>query len=337
MTVQPATTSRDRPDESVPDPTPPGTHVVVVVPAFRVAERIEGVLDGIPAWVRTILVVDDASPDDTARRVERRAEARVELLSHATNQGVGGAMVTGFRRALELGADVVVKIDGDGQMDPRFLPQLLAPVLGGEADLAKGNRYRDRHGLRAMPPVRLLGNTALTFLLKLASGHWDMFDPTNGYLAIRAHVLRLLPLERLPRDYFFESGLLIELGILRAKVQDVSIPARYGDEASSLSIGLTLLRFPPRLLRGLARRVLLRYFLYDFTAVSAFLVVGLPLLAFGVVFGALHWIRSIATGEFASTGTVMLAALPIILGFQLVLQALVVDIANRPRGPLPPP
>ncbi len=316
---------------------PAGVHVVVVVPAYRVAEQIEGVLDGIPAWVRGVLVVDDASPDDLATRVERRGEQRVELLRHDTNQGVGGAMVTGMRRALELGADLVVKMDGDGQMDPDYLPALLAPVLAGEADLAKGNRYLDREALRAMPAERLVGNTALTFLLKLASGHWDMFDPTNGYFAVRAHVVRLLDLDRLPRDYFFESGLLIELGILRARVQDVAIPARYGDEPSSLSVGGSLVGFPPRLVGGLWRRIVRRYFLFDFTAVSAFLALGLPLFLFGVAFGVAHWIRSIRTGEVASTGTVMVAALPVILGFQLLLQALVVDIANRPRGPLSPP
>ncbi len=318
------------------DPAP-GVAVVVVVPAFRVAEQIEAVLDGVPAWVRAVLVVDDASPDDLAARVERRGEERVELLRHERNQGVGGAVVTGFRRALELGADVVVKMDGDGQMDPAYLPALLEPLLAGEADLAKGNRYRDREALRDMPAERLVGNTGLTFLLKLASGHWDMFDPTNGYLALRVHVLRLLDLDRLPRDYFFESGLLIELGVLRARVRDVAIPARYGSEPSSLSVGGTLVGFPGRLVAGLCRRVARRYFLFDFTAVSAFLALGLPLFLFGVVFGAVHWIRSIRTGEVASTGTVMVAALPIILGFQLLLQALVVDIAERPSAPLSPP
>jgi len=312
-------------------------HVAVVVPAYRVEERIEEVLTTIPDWVRTIVVVDDASPDATAQRVARLADPRIRLIRHAQNRGVGGATVSGMQAALEAGADLVVKMDGDGQMDPAYLPALLAPLLLHTADLAKGNRYQRLGSLEGMPLVRRLGNAALTFLLKAASGHWRMFDPTNGYLAARADLLRRLPLERLPRGFFFESGLLVELGLQRAKVQDVAIPARYRGETSSLSIGAALLEFPFRLLLACARRIARHYFLYDFSAVSVFLLFGIPMLSFGVAFGVWEWIRSARTGVPATTGTVMLAALPIILGFELLLQALVVDIAHAPAEPICPP
>ncbi len=311
--------------------------VAVVVPAYRVEDRIEEVLRTIPPWVRTVVVVDDASPDATAERVARVADPRVRLIHHPQNRGVGGATVTGMHAALEGGADIVVKMDGDGQMDPAHLPELLAPLLDHTADLAKGNRYQRLGSLEGMPWVRRLGNAALTFLLKAASGHWRMFDPTNGYFAVRADLLRRLRLERLPRGYFFESGLLMELGLHRAKVQDVPIAARYRGERSSLSIGAALLQFPFRLLLGCARRVARHYFLYDFTAVSVFLLCGAPMLLFGVGFGAWEWARSAVTDVPATTGTVMLAALPVILGFQLLLQALVVDIANAPAVPICPP
>jgi len=312
-------------------------HVAVVVPAYRVEDRIEEVLRTIPPWVRTVVVVDDASPDATAERVARVADSRVRLIRHPENRGVGGATVTGMRAALDAGADLVVKMDGDGQMDPVHLPELLAPLLDHTADLAKGNRYQRLGSLEGMPWVRRLGNAALTFLLKAASGHWRMFDPTNGYFAARADLLRRLRLERLPRRYFFECGLLVELGLFRARVQDVPIPARYRGETSSLSIGSVLLEFPLRLFLGCARRIARHYFLYDFTAVSVFLLSGGPMLLFGVSFGAWEWLRSAITGVPATTGTVMLAALPVILGFQLLLQALVVDIANAPAEPICPP
>ena len=315
----------------------PSLRVAVVVPAYRVEANIEEVIRTVPPWVASIVVVDDGSTDRTAERVEALRDPRVRLVRHERNQGVGAAVVRGFREALSEGPHVVVKMDGDGQMDPAHLSRLLAPLLRHEADLAKGNRYRSLRSLDGMPVVRRLGNAGLTFLVKLASGHWSMFDPTNGFFAVRAGILERLDLDRLPRDYFFECGLLIELGLLRARVADVAIPARYRGEGSSLSVGRALAGFPFRLLRGCVRRILRQYFLYDFTAASLFLASGIPLLAFGVGFGSYQWLRSAATGVVASTGTVMLAALPVILGFQLLLQALVLDVANAPSEPVCPP
>lgn len=314
-----------------------GVHVAVVIPAYRVETRIEEVISTLPAWVATVVVVDDASPDHTSDRVERIGNPRVRLIRHDRNQGVGGAMITGFREAIRAKADVVVKMDGDGQMDPAQLRRLLEPILRHEADLSKGNRYRRLASLHGMPLVRRIGNAGLTFLVKLASGHWKMFDPTNGYFAVRTDALRRLELSRLPRGYFFECGLLIELGLVRARVSDVPIPARYRGEESSLSVGAALVGFPARLLAGCVRRVLRQYFLYDFTAASLFLAAGVPMMLFGIGFGSFRWYLSAVTGVAATTGTVMLAALPVILGFQLLLQALVLDVANAPAEPICPP
>lgn len=309
-------------------------HVAVVVPAYRVEDRIGEVLRTLPEWVRSVVVVDDRSPDRSAERVEAIADPRVRIVRHERNLGVGGAVVTGFREALRLGAHLIVKMDGDGQMDPAHLTRLLAPLVRHDADLAKGNRYRTLRTLEGMPLVRRLGNAALTFLVKLASGHWKMFDPTNGYFAVRADLLRRIDLDRLPKGYFFECGFLIELGLERAKVEDVPIPARYRGERSSLSVGSALFGFPARLLAGCARRIVRQYFLYDFSAASLFLATGVPLLGFGIGFGVVQWYRSAVTGVTASTGTVMLAALPVILGFQLLLQALVLDVASAPSEPV---
>lgn len=311
-----------------------GETIGVVIPAFRVADQIESVIRGVPDFVDAIIVVEDASPDDTAARVERLADPRVTLIRHNINQGVGGAVRTGFTEALRRNLDVVVKMDGDDQMDPSEMPRLLAPLLAGRADMAKGNRYHDLRSLRQMPKVRILGNAGLTFLIKLASGYWQMFDPTNGYFAIRTEILRRIELSKLPSRYYFESGFLIYLGIIGAVVEDVPIAARYGQEHSSLSVGRTLLEFPPRLFWGLLRRLFWRYTVYDFSPVSLFLILGFPLLIGGIWFGWKAWWQGAAAGTPASAGTVMLAAMPIIFGFQLILQALVVDIGNVPRQPL---
>ena len=309
----------------------------VVVPAYRVARHIEQVVRGLPSYVRSIIVVVDASPDDTRARVEALADPRVTLLVHETNQGVGGAMQTGFREALRQDLDLVVKMDGDDQMDPAEMPRLLRPLIEGRADMTKGNRYEHIQALKSMPGVRIVGNAGLTFLVKLASGYWSNFDPANGYVALRTDVLRRIDLARLHKRYFFESGFLIQLGILRAVIEDVAIPARYGDERSSLSIPRTLFGFPPRLLWGFCRRIFWRYFVYDFTAVSAYLLLGLPSLLWGLVYGSLVWWEVQEGAGDATAGQVMLAAMPIILGVQMLSQSLALDIQSVPRQPLSPP
>lgn len=314
-----------------------GARVGVVIPAYRVGQQIERVIRGIPAWIGTIIVVEDASPDDTAERVQQVGDPRVTLIRHERNRGVGGAMATGFAEALRQGLDVVVKMDGDDQMDPAHLPRILAPLVAGSADVVKCNRYASLSALKQMPLLRVMGNAGLTFLVKLASGYWNTFDPANGYIAVRAKVLERIDFARLPRRYYFESGLLVELGIQRAVVVDVPISARYGDEISSLSVPKTLLEFPPRLMLGLLRRLFWRYFVHDFSAVSVFVLIGAPLFAFGAGYAAWWRWHPKAPFEVAGPGEVMMAAMPIILGVQFLLQAVVLDIQNVPRVPISPP
>jgi len=310
--------------------------VAVVVPAYRVASHIESVVKTIPSWVRWIIVVDDASPDAGKDIVARLAmdDLRVQLVRHEVNRGVGGAVCSGYRHALSLGADIAVKMDGDGQMDPRYLRALLSPILRGDADYTKGNRFHHGAELTRMPFVRLVGNAALGFLVRISSGYWNLYDPTNGYTAIHRKVLRQLPLEALARDYFFESDMLGQLGLLSACVMDVPIPARYADETSSLRIGRVLYRFPPLLLRGFLRRLWKRHLMATFSVFGLYVSVGTVLLLLGSAFGLWHWVHSILTGSPATAGTVMLGALPVLLGFQLLIQAIAVDVAGVPRIPL---
>jgi dolichol-phosphate mannosyltransferase len=308
--------------------------VAVVIPAYRVARHIGNVIRAIPELVSDIVVVDDASPDDTAQIVGGLGDPRVHLLRHEHNGGVGAAMITGYRRALELGADVVVKMDGDDQMDPQYLAPLIEPLAGGEADYTKGSRFFYTRRLRQMPLLRRAGNLALSFLTKAASGYWDVFDPTNGYTAVHRGVLEALDWSNVDRRWFFETSMLIELSLARAVVRDVQIPARYGGERSSLSEASAALRFPGKLLAAFFRRIWLQYFVREFSPVSLFLVAGLFLSTFGTVWGLVHWMRSAQTGGQASTGTVMIAVVPLILGVQLLLQAVSLDIQSSPKVPL---
>jgi glycosyltransferase involved in cell wall biosynthesis len=309
--------------------------VCVIIPMYRVEPYIREVIAGIPAWVWKIIVVDDASPDGSAQAAQALGDPRLVLLQHAENQGVGGAVLTGMRHAGDLGASVAVKMDGDGQMSPAYLWDLVEPILAGRADYTKGNRFFHRKEISRMPAVRRFGNLGLSFLTKLASGYWNVFDPTNGYLAIHMETFQALDSQQIHRRYFFETSMLLELSLARAVVLDVPMPARYQGEISSLSVRGALYEFSHSLMRGFLRRVWLQYFVLDFSLGSLFLVIGLLMCLFGGTWGAIFWDRSIRSGVPASTGTVMIAVVPLILGFQLLLQALAFDIQNAPKTILP--
>ncbi len=307
--------------------------VAVVIPAYRAARTIENVIAGVPSFVRHIVVVDDGSPDETADVVRRAGDPRVDLVAHETNQGVGGAVVTGDQRAVALGAEIIAKMDADSQMDPDYLLQLITPIVLGEADYTKGNRFLHERELRAMPGRRRFGNSGLSFMTKLASGYWSVFDPTNGYTAIHASLVPLLATATVAKRFFFESSMLLNLSLLRAVVRDVYIPARYG-AGSHLSESRAAVQFPFQLFRGFLRRLRLQYFVRDFTAVSLYIVFGLVLTLFGTVWGLWHFLISAQSGVVATTGTVMIAVLPLIVGVQLLLQAVTLDIQSAPTMPL---
>ncbi|MBE0670703.1 MAG: glycosyltransferase family 2 protein [Anaerolineales bacterium] len=310
--------------------------IATIIPAFCVERDIETVLRGIPDYIKHIIVVDDSSPDSTAALVAdaKKKDDRITLISHSKNQGVGGAMVTGFRKALELGAQIVVKLDGDGQMDPAYIPSLVTPLIQDKADYTKGNRFRDFASLQRMPFIRRVGNLGLSFLTKVATGYWTIFDPTNGFFAARAEVIAQLPLEKIDKRYFFETSMLANLYLLNAFVLDIPIPARYGSEMSNLSIRRTLFEFPIKLFGVFLRRILLKYFIYDFSMISLYIISGIPLLLFGLIFGIIKWIEYASKNIPAPTGTVMLPTLSVILGIQLVLSAIEIDMNSTPRQPL---
>lgn len=307
------------------------TRVAVVIPCYRVERKVAAVIATVPSFVSLIVAVDDGCPNGSGQVIRELNDARVVVISHTRNQGVGGAVMTGYRECLRRGADIVVKMDGDGQMDPARLPALIAPLLRGEADYTKGNRWTHCARLANMPWARRLGSLGLSFLAKLASGHWNVFDPCNGYTAIRAAVLRQLDHECVARDYFFEISMLVELGILSANVRDVPTASIYGDETSSLRIGRVLRTFPPRLVRSLARRIWARHFVGEFGPIGLFLTSGLLLVAWAILFGGCSWLSSWRSGVPATSGTVMLAAMPFLAGFELLLQALVMDITMGQR------
>ena len=234
-----------------------GRRIVVVVPAYNEAGFIETTLASVPEFVDAILVVDDASTDETSSIVRRMADPRIVLLSHETNQGVGRALSTGYQRFLESSTndlDICVVMAGDGQMDPRNLPALLRPLLLNLADYAKGNRLHSPSTLAEMPFVRRLGNRILTYATRLATGDWNLGDSQCGYTAISGRGLRALDLHDLYPRYGYPNDLLIKLRRARVSIAEVPVRAVYGDEVS----GIQPLRVVPRILLMLARGFLRR-------------------------------------------------------------------------------
>jgi dolichol-phosphate mannosyltransferase len=310
--------------------------VWLVVPCYKVRAHIMRVIRSTPSWFEGIVCVDDACPENTGDLIEaENTDPRVVVVRLGKNQGVGGATLAGYAEAARRGGRVLVKVDGDDQMDLHYAAQLVAPILLGEADYAKGNRFTSISHLTSMPTVRVLGNAMLSFAAKLSTGYWNIFDPTNGYTALEANVARLVMQKQVSRRFFFETDLLYHLGTLRAVVRDVPMPARYADEVSNIRIGRIVGPFAFRHARNFAQRVIGQYFVRDFSAASLELVFGLFFLLFGAGYAASYLANRIP-GQAASAGVVMLAALPVILGVQFLLQAMNFDVLNVPSRPIHP-
>ena len=242
--------------------------------------------------------------------------------------------MTGYRATLKDGIDIIVKLDSDGQMDPALIIDFVGPIVDGEADYTKGNRFFELEKVKSMPRIRLIGNAILSFMCKLSSGYWNLFDPTNEFTAIHADVARRLPFNSISKRYFFESDILFRLNTLRAVVIDIPMEAKYGDEISNLKISRIVGEFLVKHSKNFIKRIFYNYYLRDMSLASIELPVGLSLLLFGTIYGIYHWVHSTTLGITTPVGTVMIAALTILMGVQLVLAFLSYDIANIPNRPV---
>jgi len=307
--------------------------ITVVVPAYKVRSQILKVLESIGDEVQHILVIDDQCPDKSGKYVKDNiSDSRVEVIFHQANLGVGGAVKSGYRRALELESDVVVKIDGDGQMDSSKIIEMTNAIKEREVDYTKGNRFFDVEAIRQMPKIRILGNLGLSFMTKISSGYWNIFDPNNGYTAISRNALEKIPLSKIDDGYFFESDMLFRLNLLKVRVRDISMPAIYDNEESNLKIKRVLLEFPIKHSRNLFKRIIYTYYLRDFNMASIELPVGIALSCFGFTLGILNWSRSLISGVPTQTGTAVLVAMSVLGGLQLILAFLTYDTNSNNRA-----
>lgn len=306
----------------------------VIIPYYNAAKHIENVVNKLPSFISKVIIVDDCGkePIPEALVVQSKTSDRIVLVKNKKNLGVGGATKHGFLKAIELKLDYAIKVDADDQMDSSYIPDLLKPLIENKAEYAKGNRFKDFKALKQMPFVRKIGNLGLSFLTKVASGYWNNFDPTNGFFAIKVDVLKQLDFTNIHRDYYFESSLIAELYFQDARIKDVPMPANYGDEKSSMKVWQIPFIFIPKLTKTFIKRIFKSYFIYDFNIASVYLLFGFPMFLFGMIYGIYNWVHYATLGEFTPTGTIMLITVSLILGFQLLLQAIQYDILKAPKS-----
>ncbi|RAR46616.1 glycosyltransferase family 2 protein [Flavobacterium lacus] len=308
--------------------------VAIVIPYYNASEKITYVINKIPEFINYVIIVDDCGNQPLPQEIilaNINKQTEIFFLKNQSNLGVGGATKLGFKKAIDLNVDIVIKVDADNQMDLSYLPYLIEPIISKQADYVKGNRFRDFKALKKMPVIRRIGNLVLSFLIKISTGYWNVFDPTNGYFAVKVTDLKQLDFSKLSNRYFFETSLIAELYYLDSRIMDLTMPAVYNDEKSSMKVWQMPIIFSWNLLKLFIKRILKKYFLFDFNIGSLYILAGLPLFLFGIIYGIHNWIYYSNLKVLTPTGTIMLVTLSIILGFQLLLQAIQYDIINSPK------
>jgi glycosyltransferase involved in cell wall biosynthesis len=306
-----------------------GKRVAVVVPAHDEEALIGGTLAGIPEFVDRVYVVDDNSGDATAMRAQEAGDSRVEVISHPQNEGVGAAIITGYRRALTEGIDVACVMAADGQMDPADLERIVAPVARGEVEYSKANRLFTGQAWTLMPRHRYLGNAVLSMLTKIASGYWHVADSQSGYTAISRETLEQLDLDRIYARYGFPNDMLVHLNVWNARVRDVQSRPIYGvGERSEIRLWRVIPAIAWLLFKGFFWRLREKYIIRDFHPLVFFYVLGILLTVAGLVLGAVETILRLMGNEL-TTPTVVLVALLLISGSQFTLFAMWFDMESN--------
>jgi glycosyltransferase involved in cell wall biosynthesis len=305
-----------------------GRTVAVVVPAYNEDALIGSTVEGIPAFVDSIIVVDDGSTDATAVRAEN-ADKRVEVIAHEKNQGVGAAIVTGYKRAIGMGVDVTAVMAADGQMDPDDLETLVRAVALGETDYAKANRLFTGQAWQLIPRTRYLGNAALSFLTKIASGYWHVADSQSGYTVVNLETLKLLDLDRVYRRYGFPNDFLVHLNVFNRRVRDYPSRPIYGvGERSGIRLRHVVPKISWLLLKGFFWRMGQKYVIRDFHPLILFYTLGGLLFGFGIALGIAEVVLRFL-GNPITSATIVLVALLVISGLQLLLFAMWFDMESN--------
>ena len=306
-----------------------GKRVAVVIPAYNEEQLIAPTVSGVPEFVDRIYVVDDRSKDGTVAAVRDLSDPRVELIEHERNEGVGGAIISGYRRALAERMDVTAVMAADSQMDPGDLEALVAPVARGEVDYAKANRLFTGQAWQLIPRYRYLGNAVLSLLTKVASGYWHVADSQSGYTAIGLPMLELLDLDRIYRRYGFPNDMLVHLNVWNARVRDYPSRPIYGvGERSGIKLRKVVPTISWLLAKGFFWRMLQKYVIRDFHPLVFFYLLGFLMTAIGLALGIAETVLRLL-GNQVSVATVVLVALLLIFGSQFTLFAMWFDMESN--------
>jgi glycosyltransferase involved in cell wall biosynthesis len=311
-----------------------GKRISMSIPCLNEEKLIGKTLAAVPDFVDKIFVVDDGSTDETSQVVEELAKAdeRIELLRNDQNMGNGYSVVRGFRESIRGDYDINCIVAGDNQCRQEYLADLVEEVASDACDYAKANRFSSTRDLN-MPPFRKFGNIVMSFVNKFATGYYSIFDPLNSYSATKVSTLKRLDLDSISHRYDFENSYLFHLYLAGARVKDVAVPARYEDEVSTIKLRSYIPATSKTLLTCTVKRFFYKYFLLSLHPIALFLVSGFLFFGFGLVYGLYIFVQSLNVGHTpATTATVMLSVVPFIVGFQLLLYALVLDIQNEPKS-----
>jgi len=307
--------------------------IAVAIPAYREELLILATLESVPSYVDLVYAVDDASPDKTGEIIDiyARYDSRVVPIHHEINKGVGGAIISGYKRSLADDVDIVAVMAGDNQMDPAFLPELLDPVVDGIVDYSVGNRLINEKFRQGMSKWRFVGNSVLTLLTKIASGYWQLMDPQNGYTAISRRALETITLDSIYPRYGYCNDLLVWLNTFGFRVRNVPHPARYGLEHSKIKYSSYIVRLSWLLLNAFFWRLKMKYVLLSFHPLVFFYMSGFLFTFLGILFGiyALYF-KFILHNELFVPGVISMIVFA--LGIQFILFAMLFDMREESKG-----
>ena len=283
-------------------------------------------------YVDYLVLVDDKCPNKTGEKVLQllQHDERLKVVFNEHNMGVGASCKIGFKFLLQLDAEIIVKIDADGQMDPRLIPNLIQPILEGKSQAVKGNRFTSLDHLNSMPLIRLWGNLVLSFLNKLSSGYWELFDPTNGFIAFKGQVISRIPVDKLDNRYFFESDLLFRCSIENIVFSQLPMPSQYFGEVSSLRPLSEISRFSKRLICNFFKRICFQYYLLDFN-IGSLELLGALIVFVSLLLNCLYvFLKGVLLHEYATPGEANLIGILSVFLMQLVLGFLYFDATQKP-------
>lgn len=308
--------------------------VAMVIPAYNEEKLITKTVETLPDFVDLIIVVNDGSSDRTQEVLDglKDGHKKLEVLTNNPNRGLGYSLVRGYKEVLKReDIDIIGTLAGDAQCDPDYLSKMCDMQIDGDWDYVKANRFTDLSALRAMPPFRRVGNIVISLLNKFSTGYYSIFDSQNGYGVFKRSTLEQVPFELVGERYDYENTMLLAMGVINGRVKDIAVPAIYGDEVSTIKFFPVMRRALSVLFKGFWKRIYYKYVIFNFHPLALFLFSGMFLALAGFGFGLYLTIERVFLGAQPSSGTVMLSVLPLLLGVQLILTAIVMDVNNENR------